>query len=255
MRIKTSQVPTLKSMSRFAALLIVTACCLVDTASAQSVRRPLGLAPGDDFRLLFFTDGLRDATSANIEDYNAFVSSEASSSNSLVRDLDTEWFAIASTAAVSAIENTQTDPSPAGETGVPIFLVDGVSLVADSYDNWWDGDSFGLSFFLSNAPNLTQSGAMNFNDSNNVWNGTNAFGESADGFTLGGEFAVAGDSRTTNGRQVANVVRSTTLNKSFYAISGVLTAVPEPSSAILLAFSSMSLCISRRRALATCLKA
>lgn len=228
-------------------LLVGAITLLCSRADAQSIYRPLGLELGDEYRLLFLTDGSRDATSDDIADYNAFVSSEAASPTSFVLGLETDWFAIASTGAVSAIENTQTDPSPAGETGVPIYLVDGASLVADHYDNWWDGDSAGFSFFLTNAPNLTQSGGTNLSESNNVWTGTNDFGESQVGLTLGSERVVAGDSRTTNGRQISNVARNATDSLSFYAISGVLTVVPEPSSTAMLALISTALFISRRR--------
>ena len=36
-----------------------------------------GLQPGDAYHLFFVTDGMRDATSTDIADYNAFVRAEA----------------------------------------------------------------------------------------------------------------------------------------------------------------------------------
>ena len=110
--------------SRFARNSLLTGFVLAaaiflvaENAWAQSILRPMGLEPGDQFRLMFVTEGTRDATSAVIGDYNAFVSSEALLPGSLVRDLDAQWFAIASTADVSAIVNTgtcllYTSPSP-----------------------------------------------------------------------------------------------------------------------------------------------
>jgi hypothetical protein len=199
---------------------------VAENAWAQSIHRPLGLEPGDHFRLLFVSEGTRDATSAVIGDYNAFVSSEALLPSSLVRDLEAQWFAIASTADVSAIENTGTDPSP---TGVPIYLVDGVTRVADNYDHWWDGESNGFDWLL-NPPNLTQNGAAPLNGVNNVWTGTSFFGEPGGfGGPLGaGDFATLGASVAGNGRHINNAnVQPATNNKSLYALSSVLTAVSD----------------------------
>jgi hypothetical protein len=36
-----------------------------------------GVNPGDQFRIVFVTTGVRDATSSNISDYNTFVDSDA----------------------------------------------------------------------------------------------------------------------------------------------------------------------------------
>lgn len=237
--------------SSMRALLVLVAMVLpaAGNASAQSIRRPLGLEPGEAFRLLFVTEGKRDATSSNIADYNAFVSSEAISTNSLVRDLEAEWFAIASTTNVDAIQNTGTDPSPVGDTGVPIYLVDGATRVADDYDHWWDGDSAGFSWLL-NSPDLTQNGTP-LNGINNVWTGTGYFGN-AGGFggPLGdGITATIGASVAGNGRHINNNFRSLASGEnSLYALSSVLTAVPEPSSGALMVLASVSFYIARRRA-------
>src|SRR5262245_48347019 len=96
------------------------------------------LPAGTQYRLAFVTSTTRDATSSNIADYNAFVTTAANTQSSLVA-LGTTWTAIASTATVSARTNTNTDPTPAGDNGVPIYRLDGVKI-ADHYDDLWDGD-------------------------------------------------------------------------------------------------------------------
>ena len=228
-----------------AAILSTAAVLEVSSASAQSIHLPMGLQPSDEYRLMFVTEGKRNALSDDIAVYNAFVTSEANSTNSLVRGLAVDWFAIASTSQVDAIENTGTDPSPVGDTGVPIYLVDGASRVADHYDNWWDGDSAGFPYLL-NPPNLTQNGInLPSSPTNNVWTGTDGFG--AAGGPLGAATtATVGVSGATNGRQINNRNSLASQAKSFYAISSVLVAVPEPSATVLLTAASAALFIRRR---------
>ena len=62
-------------------------------ARAQStpvVTLPTDLLPGAQYRLVFLTDGKRDGTSSNIDDYNAFVAAEAARSPELAA-LGTTW--------------------------------------------------------------------------------------------------------------------------------------------------------------------
>ena len=223
--------------SRFARNSLLTGFVLAaaiflvaENAWAQSILRPMGLEPGDQFRLMFVTEGTRDATSAVIGDYNAFVSAEALLPGSLVRDLDAQWFAIAATADVSAVVNTGTDPSPPGDTGVPIYLVDGVTRIANNYDHWWDGSLFGQNWLL-NPPNLTQNGTAPLDGINNVWTGTNSFGEpgGAGGPLGAGITATLGASASSNGRHINNAfLEDATSDLSLYALSSVLTTLPDP---------------------------
>ena len=104
-------------------------------AGAAPITTPVGLNPGDQYRLVFLTSTTRDATSTDIADYNAFVTAAANTQQALV-DLATTWTAIASTDAVDALDNTGTNPSVTA--GVPIYLLDGVSLVANDNADLWD---------------------------------------------------------------------------------------------------------------------
>jgi hypothetical protein len=95
--------------------------CVVGTATharAVPITAPPGLDPGDQYRLAFVTSTLRDATSANIADYNAYVTTVANAVPELLA-LATTWTAIGSTASVDARDNTGTNPNV--EAGVPIF--------------------------------------------------------------------------------------------------------------------------------------
>ncbi|MFM6060461.1 MAG: PEP-CTERM sorting domain-containing protein, partial [Microcystis aeruginosa] len=122
----------------------VALATLVTSGAAQAalVVVPPGLNPGDQFRLVFVTDGTRNATSTNINDYNTFVTNQVTGS-ALATQLTTAgfnlgtitWKAIGSTSAVSAKVNTGTDGS---QPDVPIYLIDG-NKVANKNADLWDG--------------------------------------------------------------------------------------------------------------------
>lgn len=215
-------------------------------AAANSIYRPLGLHPGDAYRLVFVTKGTRDALSSDIADYNAFVTAGAKAPTSVVRGLAADWFAIGSTADADAIENTGTDPSPLGQTGVPIYFVDGETRFADHYDNLWDGDSFGQPYLGHNM--LTQDGVVPDDQINNVWTGTDYYGIAGGiGGPLGSPAPSLGGSNGFNGRWINNNFRSLASREmSLYGISSVLVAVPEPSAATWLTASLVAF-LSRRR--------
>lgn len=184
---------------------------------------PSGLNPGDKYRIAFVTGGVRNATSTNIADYNAFVTTEANLSGSLVTSLSTTWTAIASTATVDARDNSSTNPgSTTYATNIPIYLVDGSTIIANNYADLWDGS-------LDAPLNLTQYGG---DRNSQVWTGS----------TFGGQVLpthALGDGASNRG--VSNVAHvwwsqfewtSNTTQLPLYGISGVLTAVavPEPSA-------------------------
>ena len=103
--------------------------------AAGSFVIPADLSPGDQYRLAFVTGGVITAESPDIRVYNDFVTTAANTQPDL-RRLGTPWTAIASTAAVNARTNTDTDPDTA--VGVPIYRLDG-RRVANDYVDLWDG--------------------------------------------------------------------------------------------------------------------
>ena len=109
--------------------------------AAKTIIPPPDLSPGDQYRLLFMTSGTRDATSTEIEDYNAFVQQYADASPELAA-LEVNWQAVVSTPTVAARDNTGTNPEIFGE-GYPIYRVDG-ELVDQSYAALWNNEMTGL---------------------------------------------------------------------------------------------------------------
>ena len=93
---------------------------------------PADLNPGDPYHLVFVTQGMRDGTSAAIADYDAFVNAEAAL-NPSVTGTGVQWYAIASTASVSARDHAVVGAN------VPVYLLDGTTKIADGYADIWDG--------------------------------------------------------------------------------------------------------------------
>ena len=110
---------SLKTLSILAAGL-----CLASAAMASSIFTvPDGLAPGDQYRLVFVTADLYTAASTDIADYNTEVNTEANSNSDLAA-LGTTWTVVGATVAVNAQTNIGIDP------GVPIYNL-GDQLVAN----------------------------------------------------------------------------------------------------------------------------
>ena len=100
---------------------------------------PSGLIGGEKFRLMFITGtGTRKANSTEIEDYNAYVQSQAKASNAHtdIKDYAYHFRVLGSTADVDARDNTKTNPND--YTSVPIYWMGGTK-VADNYGDFYDG--------------------------------------------------------------------------------------------------------------------
>ncbi|MEM7205360.1 MAG: hypothetical protein AAF628_34205 [Planctomycetota bacterium] len=134
---------------------------------------PSDLNPGAPYRVLFVTDSTRDATSADIAEYDAFVAADANAVSELAA-LSTNWRAVASTPTVDARDHTDTVPSTAGGTGVgvPIYRPDGTRIAA-TYDRLWGSSRQALRA----APQVTASGDL---VDSLVWTGTKSDGSAAE---------------------------------------------------------------------------
>ena len=90
------------------------------SALTAPITIPTGLNPGDQYRISYVTSTIRDVTSSNIADYNAFVTAAA---DSVIEPaaLGTSWTAIGSTASIDARDNTNT--SFTTSTCVGIYLL------------------------------------------------------------------------------------------------------------------------------------
>ncbi len=117
-----------------------------DSAQAQSGQSvpadwpliPRGIEPGDSFRLLFVTSATRDASSADIADYNAHVQG-AANGNASLKSFKNSFTALISTASVNIKDNSATTG-----TGVPVHWLRGDKVAddyADFYDLSWDSVS------------------------------------------------------------------------------------------------------------------
>lgn len=156
--------------------LVVTILLVSGQVNADIVTVPPGLDPGDEYRLVFITkDKTFTATSPNIGDYDAWVTSQADTQAALVA-LGTTWRVIGSTASVSAKFHTDTDDSPAGPNGVPIYRLDGVRI-ADNYDDLWDGS-------IQSPLYVAQDGSV-LDTCCGTWTGTSTAGLAVPGSELG----------------------------------------------------------------------
>ena len=142
---------------------------------------PSGLGGGDEFRLLFITSLVRDASSANIGDYNAFVQGHAGGGHEAIRPYRNQFRALASTGAVDANDNTGISG-----TGVPIYALSvnnagnfNGAKVVDDYGDLCDGG-------WDNSAQKDESGAnWSFRY---VWTGSGDDCEEAS--TSGGDFGL-----------------------------------------------------------------
>jgi hypothetical protein len=215
-------------MTRMILFTVFFSLFTLDRADALVVV-PQGLNPGDQYRLVFVTSGVTDATSSDIDYYNDFVGGFAASVVEL-DELNTDWRAIASTASlhdptatIDASENTGTDGTA---DDVPIYRLDGARIAVGNQD-LWDG-------VLESAITTTEDGNI-ANAGLQVWTGTTPTGIAFAGETLGTSTPVYGI--TTGGHWVASGFDSNSLLQPLYAMSGTLTVpstgvVPEASSAL-----------------------
>jgi hypothetical protein len=204
---------------RYAAVLFIIA--VGSDAYGEVITRPSSLNPGDQYRIAFVTSGGRNAQSANIADYNSFVSTQANLNPTLAA-LGTSWTAIGSTISIEARDNTNTNPS---FIGVPIFRLDG-SKIANNNADLWDGA-------IENFLQLDQMGATKIGY---VWTGSVNSGQREPSNELGTSttlLVARGRTDYSGYGWVNSFYASPALQLSLYGISGVLTvpiSVPEPTS-------------------------
>ena len=224
-----------------------TLCAALLTAILSNVAAqagpvvPAGLNPGDQYYLTFLTSGGRDATSTNIADYNSFVQGEAALNPALTgTDVGVQWRAVASTETVNAYDNL------ALQANTPIYLIDGTTLVAANDSQWWStphAAPINLTQFLTGDTYPFQ-----------VWTGT--FTDGTANFPLGPSASphptLGGDQSTTVSWIYdwphAPMENGAGSIRPFYAVSELLTVVPEPATWWLLAIgSSAPVAAGRRR--------
>lgn len=205
-----------KSATKVFLFSLVTALLWVASmapASATLVSAINALNTGDKYRVLFVTDGTTDATSSNINDYNAFVQGQAALS-SLTSNLT--WSALASTTSIDAKVNilvgTPTDD------GVTYFDTIGQVLATSSEDLFDASIAFPTGYNqYANAVGTTQ-----------VYTGSTALGVKA-GAALGSSNPQLGITTiATGGGWIAwGLLGNNTTLRPMYALSNLVT-VPIP---------------------------
>lgn len=221
---------------RFAivAAILCLGSALGGRADAGAVlQTPAGLNPGDQFRFVFVTGGIRDATSTNIADYDSFVNAQAGGAT--YGGATVNWLAIGSTDSVDAIDHV-------GQTNTPVYLSDGTLVTPDTtLAGLWSGA-------LNHQINLDVAGnpvsSLNF-----VWTGTNPTGTGFGG-PLGTLRPQVGSSTDTGGAWVSSGSSPSGDLRNFYGISSVLTvptSAPEPSSLTMLGMVALAIAVGRVR--------
>lgn len=210
---------------------------------------PNGLHYGDQYRLLFVTSTTRDASSANLGDYDLFVQNAvaaATGAGELKTVLDAEglspsWQAIGSTPSVDARDHTATIP---GANELPIYLIDG-SLFASSYVDLWSGTVRPVKPQISEKATLWNAAVW----TGSLYDGTGV--ASPDDVRLGQNSVRYGVSGYTSSRWMDQNTQFANATFSLYGISSPITVVPEPETfagltgILLLAFAAW-----RRKSLA-----
>ncbi len=175
---------------------------------------PSGASGGDTFRLLFTTSGARDATSADITDYDKFVWLHAAKGHASLVPYAGFFRVVGSTTTVDAHDHNDANPATDGN-GEAIYWLDG-DKVADDYADFWDN-----SWDDEETP-TDEGGAFN-RYSQGYWTGTDTGGGARSGLELGSSPHVRQGNPLLNfGGQVGPITGASaarSLTKPFYGLS------------------------------------
>lgn len=220
----------------------ITMACLAFHTHAAAIIVPPGLNPGDTYRILFVTSTTRDAKSANISDYNTFVTNAANLDANLLA-LGTTWSALASTLTVNALTNAGLSTS---DTTTRFYNTAGALLatgVAVPTTGLYGGDTT-----AHTAAILLENGAVPAS-SQPIWTGTGR-----DGLTLypvgTSSEATAGITNATSYKWMTAFIPPDDFQLSYYGVSAQLqvpeNGVPEPGSIALTGLGTAAIFFFRR---------
>ena len=204
----------MRKRSVFAVLAFLVGSC--SSATAGFIY-PVGLNPGDHYRIAFVTSGVTLATITDIAHYDTFVTDAATAVGSELALLGATWQVIGSTATVDAYSHI------GGSFSFPIYRPDGV-LVASGSAGLWSGA-------LQSAIDIDEYGSLL---DTIVWTGTHHEGLQYKSNVLGSSVLVeAGLSTGLNVSWVDGSVMEPGYSHSLYGISSDLIvpyATPEPGT-------------------------
>ena len=220
---------------------------------------PTGLVEGNMFRLAFITSTTHNGLSADIGVYNTFVTTLANGTGSLVKDRGWVWKAMASTTTVDARDNL----GLGSITGYPLYRLDNFKL-ADSYTDFLthfpdtfhtqpngDGSLYVDETGIAHGDQPIFSGTATWNTGTPASNWVK-YDDSPDGGPLGSASgkSMGGKSKGEGGNWSTDGGLALSSLKYFYAMSEpleIVSAVPEPSCAVLMLGSGLILLARRRR--------
>lgn len=157
---------------------------VLDLTANDGINPATGVAwaEGDSYRLIFLSSTTTDAMSPDIATYNAFVQETAEASTAFPELGNATWTMMGSTLTVDARDNTGTNPTV--EAGVPVFLMDGVSLLALDNTELWSVPSAVPVTYTENGEETLDPGTRvftgSFNDGTSVGPGAGG-GSDGDG--------------------------------------------------------------------------
>ena len=231
-------VPTVcRRNSRFLAVALLLWIGLGALGQAEAgglLATPPGLKPGDQFRIVFATDGTTMATSTSITDYDNFVTTQAQGAT--YNGQTVQWLAIVSVEFTNAIDHI-------GQTNTPVYLANGTQVTTSTTaSGLWSG-ALEIPIFTDLNGQLVHG---------QIWTGSNADGVAIPGHALGDIDPIVGSNRDINAGWIETDVDSFTSSHSLYGISQVLTValthqpVPEPSSMVMLGTALLAAAYTRR---------
>jgi len=217
---------------------VTIALLSIAPSSARAVVVPSGLNLGDTYHLAFLTAGTRDATAVLIGTYNTFVQAEALSSSLTGAGQGVQWFVIGSTFGKDARDNAV--------VSAPVYLLDGTTKVADGFTDIWNED-------IDNPINVDQYGASVSNPdpvfAGTQADGTKFFPNPQQRFLGSTSNVQLGDPAAKNSDWIFDPGTSSNSDlRSFYALSELLTVVPEPRAGSLITCGMLAVLWCRRRA-------
>ena len=216
-------------------LFTAFAFALIAPLANAALVEPAGLNPGDTYHVIFVSSTTRDATSADILDYDAHVNAAADGAG-IGSGIGLDWRALGSTTSVSAYDHLS--PLFSDPDNTPIYNQNG-DLVATSLNDLFSGGALdGPILYDENGVELITL----------VWTGTFRFGDAYTSFTLGSanNFTIYGNSDIQfSSAWVTNASSDASVNRSLYGMSGAITVVPVPAAVWL--FGSALLGLSWRR--------